>query len=109
MDAEAIKIALQATNMMGTFALGVWLYIERRGDKTNERVDELGSKVDAIDKDLTDIKAVIRLSPTHTDLSKIHEKINSVSVAINTLSGEFSGLKNVLNLIHEHLLNEDHK
>jgi len=109
MDVESIKIALQATNMMGTFALGVWLYIERRGDKTNERVDELSGKVDDIDKDLTDIKAVMRMSPTHTDLSKLYEKINTVSTAINTLSGEFTGLKNVLNLIHEHLLNGDRK
>jgi len=109
MDAESIKIALQATNMMGTFALGVWLYIERRGDKTNERVDELGKKVVVIDKDLTDIKAALRNSPTHADLSKIYEKINSVNTAVNTLSGEFSGLKSLLNLIHEHLLNGDNK
>lgn len=109
MDTEAIKIALQATNMMGTFALGVWLYIERRGDKTNERVNDLGDKVESIDKDLTDIKAVLRMSPTHTDLSKLYEKINTVDTSINTLAGEFNGLKNVLNLIHEYLLNGERK
>ena len=41
MDLENIKVWLQAINMLGTFALGVWLYLEKRSDKTNDRVGAL--------------------------------------------------------------------
>ena len=104
MDAETIKLWLQATNMMGTFALGVWLYLEKRGDKTNDRVSALACKVEQLDKDMSSLEATLESSPTHQDLGALHERINAVAKGVDMLAGEFAGVKNVVNLIHEHLL-----
>ena len=99
MDPENIKLALQALNMVGTFALGVWMYLERRYDKTNERVSELSSKLDTLDKDVSGLQQAALGAPSHADLSKVYESINSLATTVHTLVGENRGQSDTLRLI----------
>lgn len=99
MDIETIKVWLQGINMIGTFALGVWLYLEKRSDKTNERVSELAIKVDKLDKDVGALQASARQAPNHGDLAAVHEKINEVAQVVHQLVGENRGQTDTLRLI----------
>lgn len=99
MDAETIKVWLQGINMVGTFALGVWLYLEKRSDKTNERVTELAGKVEQLDKDVSALEATAVAAPNHSDLAKVYESINSLSATVNQLVGENRGQSDTLRLI----------
>lgn len=65
-----------------------------------------------IDKQLSDhrerigrLEATAENSPTHDDLSDLHDRINGISEGVSTLSGEFKGAKHTLDLIHEFLFN----
>lgn len=99
MDAETIKTWLQAINMLGTFALGVWLYLEKRSDKTNERVTELAEKVGQLDKDVAALDADAKKAPNHADLAKVYDSINALAATVNQLVGENRGQSDTLRLI----------
>lgn len=90
---------LQLINMVGTFALGVWLYLEKRNDKTNVRIDEQAAKVDALDKDVSSLKTAASNAPNHNDLAKVYESINSLAATVNQLVGENRGQSDTLRLI----------
>lgn len=98
-----IRVWLQLINMVGTFALGVWLYLEKRSDKTNDRITDLAVKVDALDKDVSSLKTTAQNAPDHKDLAKVYESINGLSSTLNQLVGETrvqsDNLKLVLNQI----------
>lgn len=94
-----MRIWLQLINMVGTFALGVWLYLEKRSDKTNDRITDLAGKVDVLDKDVSALKTVARNAPNHSDLAKVYESINSLAATVNQLVGENRGQSDTLRLI----------
>lgn len=99
MDAETIKVWLQGINMLGTFALGVWLYLEKRSDKTNERVSELADKVEKLDKDVSALQVSVEGAPNHDHLAKVYESINGLAATVNQLVGENRGQTDTLRLI----------
>lgn len=110
MDPDTIKIWLQGINMVGTFALGVWLYLEKRSDKTNEKVEEIAEKVGSLDRDVIGLKAGIDGAPNHDHLAKVYEaikaqgessnkQIESLAATVNQLVGENRGQSDTLRLI----------
>lgn len=94
-----LRVWLQIINMVGTFALGVWLYLEKRNDKTNDRITDLAVKVDALDKDVSSLKTTAMSAPNHTDLAKVYESINGLAATVNQLVGENRGQSETLRLI----------
>ena len=105
MDLETLKTWLQAVNMLGTFALGCWLYLEKRSDKTNERVTLLAKEVDELDKAVTGLQASTEAAPNHADIAKVYESINELAEKVNKLVGESESqsqtLRQILNRIIE--------
>lgn len=98
MDVD-LKTWLLIINLVGEFSIGCWLYLERRNDKTNERVTELASKVEQLDKDVSGLTATTAGSPNHADLAKVYESINSLAATVHTLVGENRGQSDTLRLI----------
>lgn len=100
-----VKTWLQAINMLGTFALGCWLYLEKRSDKTNERVTQLAEEVDELGKAVTGLKAGAESAPSHADLSRVYDSINELAEKVNQLVGESESqsqtLRQILNRIIE--------
>lgn len=104
MDLEVIKTGLMVINMLGTFGIGVWLYLEKRNDKTNARIDTVEVTLKNHGEQLAHLEAKADGAPTHDDLSALHEKVNKVGEGVKELAGEFKGVRNLLSTIHEHLL-----
>lgn len=99
MDYDTVKVWLQVINMIATFALGVWLYLEKRSDKTNDRVSELSKQVDDLDKDVVALQTATAKSPSHEDIAKVYESINGLAATVNQLVGENRGQTDTLRLI----------
>lgn len=90
---------IQLINMLGTFALGVWLYLEKRNDKTNERITDLGKKVDELDRGVSNLEVSTSAAPNHADLGKVYEAMNRQGETLNQLVGENRGQSDTLRLI----------
>ena len=99
MDIETFKVWLQAINMLGTFGLGCWLYLEKRSDRTNERVTQLAGEVDELGKAVTSLRAGAEAAPNHADIAKVYESINDLAATVNQLVGENRGQSDTLRLI----------
>ncbi|MDP2830180.1 MAG: DUF2730 family protein [Sulfuricellaceae bacterium] len=99
------KTAITVINM----GIGAYLFWERHNDVTQRRIDtletDLDGRMDNHAMRLSRVESRIEMLPSHEDLSDLHERINEVSKAVHTLSGEMSGIKTTLGLIHQHLLN----
>lgn len=108
MDIEFWKFGFQVLQFLITGALAVYVYLSNRDKVTNDRIskleDDLDDKLDGHGERIAKLETRTENSPTHDDLSGIHEKINAVSASISTLSGEFTGVRNLLNTIHQYLL-----
>lgn len=99
MDAETIRTGLQVVNMLGMFAIGVWLYLEKRNDKTNERVSAQGQKIEAVEQRISSLEATADAAPDHSDLAKVYDAINALAATVNQLVGENRGQSDTLRLI----------
>lgn len=75
-------------------------------DERFKRMEEdLEGKAPHYNERISYLEANAKKSPTHNDLSELHEKINGVSNDISQLTGEFSGVRNLLETLHRYLLN----
>lgn len=85
----------------------IWLYLDRKNDKTNQRISELENSIDErLDNHserLTRIESDLKNAPSHYDLGKIYdemrkqsEAIFAVDKAVNKLNGAFEPLENLV-------------
>ncbi|SDI53100.1 hypothetical protein [Propionivibrio dicarboxylicus] len=117
MDIQAVKDWGQVICWIVNFFGLVWVILERRNDKTNERVTQLGqdideinqkvikmkagcdgcqidsvaSRIEQIDRDVSGLKAAAGSAPSHDDLSRVYEAINELAEKVNHLVGESEG------------------
>ena len=94
-----IRDWLLTISMILHFSRTAWDYIDKRNDKTNERITELTGKFDALEKDVAALDAVAGNAPTHSDLSKVYESVNTLAATVNQLVGENRGQSDTLRLI----------
>lgn len=107
MDLELIKTALMVINMLGTFGIGVWLYLEKRNDKTNARIgrveDDLGelraTQCALHSRQLARLEEGAEHGPTRHDLGQLHEKVNAVRDDVSTLRGRLEGIDTNVRMI----------
>lgn len=96
---DTLRLALQAVNLLGTAGIGCWMYLERRNDKTNDRVSDLTARVERVERDVTALQQTAEGAPSHADLAKVYESINSLAATVHVLVGENRGQSDTLRLI----------
>lgn len=67
--------------------------------------EDIEGKAPHYNERISYLEANAKKSPTHDDLAELHEKINHVGQNISELSGEFKGVRNLLETLHRYLLN----
>lgn len=91
----------------GLTVLWVWLTtrqkvnseaIEKLRDSINENVTSLDRRLIGVEKDMQRI-------PTHSDLAKVHDRINETNENMKNMQGNLKQISRTVGLIHEHLLN----
>lgn len=109
MDYMAADFWWKAFITVINMGIGAYLFWERHNDVTQRRIDtletDLDQRLDNHAMRLSRVESRIEMLPSHEDLAALHERINDISRAVHTLSGEMSGIKTTLGLIHQHLLN----
>lgn len=110
---EKLDFALKLLQFLLWAGTSFYVYMSNKNKVTNDRIAELEKDVDARAQEhgqrIARLEQRVKTSPTHDDLSKLHEKINEVSACVNRLEGEFSGASHTLALIHDYLLNGGRK
>jgi hypothetical protein len=103
------SLIFQLMNALAT--VGVWIYV-RYGDR-NAEVDRkfatleasMDLRIDSLEKHHAAMKSQMASSPTHSDLARIHTRIDEMARGISLIQGEFSGTSKTVDLIHNYLMN----
>lgn len=108
MDMELMKFGFQVLQFVLTGGICIYVYLSNKDKVTNSRIGklehDLDDKLDGQGERIARLETRVENSPTHDDLGGIHEKINQLRAEVGHLSGEFVGVRNLLNTIHQHLL-----
>lgn len=91
-----IRDWLLTISMIGHFSYTLWAYIERRGDKTNERMTELTTRIEHVERIVAEVKSAGAAAPTHGDLGKIYDAMRELAATTNTSISELAGTVNQL-------------
>lgn len=109
MDTELMKLIFQVVQFMATCGIGIFVYLSNKDKVTNDRIgkleDDLDDKIDGHVERIVALETRVKSSVSHNDLADIHNKINKIGTDISSLSGEFTGVSNLLNTLHSYLLN----
>lgn len=107
-----IKDIVLIVQLLINAAIGIYVWISNRQRVTVERINQLERDVDSrldIHSDrLTRVEVSAGAAPTHDDLKRLHQRLDSVNGELQNLTGQFKTTNNTLILIHEYLLNGNH-
>ncbi len=107
MSIELIKLIVSVAQFVITGAIGIYLYWERKSDRTNKRISALEDKhnkeLKALQAQISDLDGRLKQAIGHADLRPIFERMNSMDKQL----GEISGKLHTLDLIHEYLMNKN--
>lgn len=98
-----LVVGFQVVNAIASS--GLWLYV-RYGDR-NQQIDrkfeavesKFDSRLDEQDRVIARLTGMIERAPTHNDLSKLYDKVNTTAQAVSQMSGEMKGINENLRLI----------
>lgn len=98
----------QIVNAVVTAGLGFYVHLAAKDRATNQRVDDLKTDLDGKTDDhavrIARLEQDARRAPTHGDLGKLYGKLNETAGKLEHVAGEFHAMRNLLNLIHQHLM-----
>ena len=85
-----IRDWLLTISMIGHFTYTAWAYVERRGDKTNERLAEMTSRIDHVERLVAKVKSAGAAAPTHADLGKVYDAMRDLANTTNSSISELT-------------------
>lgn len=118
MSAETLKMIIDVIQTIITFGLGVWLYLDRRNDKTQSRISKLSDHVDErLDEHavrLARVEADVEHMPTadnlldlrrefNAELGAVHEKVNTVAQSNGRIEGVLGAMQRMVEDMNSYL------
>lgn len=78
------------TGLCGAASI-VYMWITRRSNVTNETMEKMSDRVDAVEIRMTTVEQAQKHAPTASDLTGIREDISRIAEGVASLSGKVSG------------------
>jgi chromosome segregation ATPase len=102
MDLDIKTLALIANSLIN-FAIGAWLYLDRKADKTNALIAQLTARVEEQAGRIAHLEAHAEDAPTHGDLGEIYKRIDSVNSEVSTVNAAVSKINGTLESVNASL------
>lgn len=103
MELQYIALAISVANFVLTWGVALYMYLANKNKVTNERITlmetDFDGKLDRHADRLARLEEAVEHAPTHADLSKVYEGLNSLAGTVNQLVGENRGQTDTLRLI----------
>lgn len=83
----------------------IWLYLDRKNDKTNQRISELETNIDkrldGFSDRMTRVEVDLSNAPSHNDLGKIYDEIRKQSEAMSAISANVAAQASTLKSLND--------
>lgn len=83
----------------------VWLWNNRKHRATNDKVAQVGLRVDQTEKDLLKIQTELQHLPQCSHHHELDKRMAAVQGSVKKIEGRIEGFGHGLDIIQEHLLN----
>ena len=113
-DYSAAKFWLDAAQLLGTIAIGIYLWVvgRTRYNAEQHRAHEVAvdRRLDGNEERITRVEEIVKSLPDSSAqsaaLSRVHKRIDEVTRKTSRMEGELSGVKSSLGRVNDHLLRE---
>lgn len=97
--------------MAYNIVISLYLWVNRRYQATNERVDgvkeKLSSRIEETEKAVVRISTDLSHIPTRAELNGLREDIRYLTSELGEVKGRLSGINRVADIMNEYLINKD--
>lgn len=105
MTGEDLQLWLSILVLILTMVNLLYTWFNARHRATKKNINDLADETNNLVHRVSVMEERYRRAPTHEDLGKIYEKVNSFGGKIENVSGTLEAIKGQLSLINEHLIN----
>lgn len=105
-DYGALRFVFDVLQAIALAAVAVYAYLVNRTKANRAAIDRVDLRVHDLSHRVTSLERDVRHLPNHQDMAALHEKVNLISNHLSTMAGEFSGVRNTLDVIHRIMLDE---
>ncbi|OYY32716.1 MAG: hypothetical protein B7X65_21585 [Polaromonas sp. 39-63-25] len=117
-DLISWKVFNDIAHWVAIIALGVWGYLRTKDNDNVIAVKAVSSELVAFIKASTDVneqqntrltvlEEAVKHLPTEQDMAHLANDVSSVKAQINGLAGLLARMEHQINLVHDHLLNNN--
>ena len=119
MDYKQLSFWFDLLQFLIVAAVSVYVWFSNRHRADKKEIQEMGislqreirrldgdveARLDEHDSRIATAESQIKRLPTHSDIGKIHEKINDVDRMCNHMNGTLEGVKSSVTIIQQHLI-----
>ena len=87
------------------FLFTLWLFFDRKSDKTQKRISDLeechDDRLDEHSERIIKLETVLEKMPTHKDIGTVYDEIRKVSDGVSTQSSSLAGIAATLDSVKE--------
>lgn len=86
--------------------VAVYLVISRKQTATNDRVNDMGSRLHVVEKDIANVKIELDHMPDQHQMERLGRDITNLMQKIGETTGRLDGLNRAVDLMNEFLINQ---
>lgn len=109
MDYNGLEFWFQVVQFVATTILGVYVYVANRNVAKTHRVKQFEDQTDKRFENhagrITRVEEAMRHMPNHADMTRIETGLKEVYGAVEKTNGGMEGLRRAVDVIQQHLLN----
>ena len=101
---------IAVAQMIYNFVIGVYLWINRRYQATNKRVDEvkedLTLRIEDTERALVRVSTDVSHLPNRAEINSLRDDIRQLTGELSETKGRLNGINRAVDLINEFLINQ---
>jgi len=105
MTYDALRFWLEITVLISVVANTVYTFISNKQKANKTAINDMSKDINTLVRRVDGQANQLNNAPTHQDLSRMYERMNSVGNKLEKMSGVIEGMATQLSLINEHLIN----
>ncbi|MCH8500165.1 MAG: DUF2730 domain-containing protein [Marinobacter sp.] len=114
-DYDGVRVSLQLIQLLGLCLLGIYTHITNKSKANAEAInamrkdfesdlEKLAERQSRVERHQDVLESRVSAAPSHQDLAKMYDRLNTVASDMERLSGQMMGVAHQLSMVNEYLL-----
>jgi hypothetical protein len=104
-DYSAARFWFDILYWIGLLVVAGYTYLSNKAKANKAAIDRVDTRLHEEIRRIDVLEQRQAQAPTHDDIGKVYDKLNSINQTLYQMTGEFSGLRRSMELVNDYLLN----